>query len=328
MQDFGGWHGVGDMLNGSNLVYRFDRKGEFLDSIGKIGRAPGEYLGLSDFYSDPETDELYILSGQDVQLYRYHKNGRFIDQREVPDRTQSFIKLGPQFWFYEGYNNGKYPERLTQTDSALQVMGKYLPMETRTLEASIGPLLTQHRNEAYLFTALEPVIYRIIPGSAVPFLKFDFGKYNVPESYWETENAMQAFTDLSQKGFISIAGFMMNDDYIVTELNQQTGMEDSECYYLLGIKERHNGKWNWIRQRAEENKLIADNQPAPKVSNRPEWYAKKLKGFTQDGKLMIFLSGYELERLTAKDRQLIQNPEILENADPEMDMFLFLCSLK
>jgi len=43
---------------------------------------------------------------------------------------------------------------------------------------------------------------------------------------------------------------------------------------------------------------------------------------------MIFLSGYELERLTAKDRQLIQNPEILENADPEMDMFLFLCSLK
>ncbi len=100
-------------------------------------------------------------------------------------------------------------------------------METRTLEASIGPLLTQHRNEAYLFTALEPVIYRIIPGSAVPFLKFDFGKYNVPESYWETENAMQAFTDLSQKGFISIAGFMMNDDYIVTELNQQTGMEDS-----------------------------------------------------------------------------------------------------
>ena len=171
------------MLNGSNLVYRFDRKGEFLDSIGKIGRAPGEYLGLSDFYSDPETDELYILSGQDVQLYRYHKNGRFIDQREVPDRTQSFIKLGPQFWFYEGYNNGKYPERLTQTDSALQVMGKYLPMETRTLEASIGPLLTQHRNEAYLFTALEPVIYRIIPGSAVPFLKFDFGKYNVPESY-------------------------------------------------------------------------------------------------------------------------------------------------
>jgi len=102
---------------------------------------------LSDFYSDPETDELYILSGQDVQLYRYHKNGRFIDQREVPDRTQSFIKLGPQFWFYEGYNNGKYPERLTQTDSALQVMGKYLPMETRTLEASIGPLLTQHRNE-------------------------------------------------------------------------------------------------------------------------------------------------------------------------------------
>ena len=286
------------------------------------------YMGLSDFYSDPETDELYILSGQDVQLYRYHKNGRFIDQREVPDRTQSFIKLGPQFWFYEGYNNGKYPERLTQTDSALQVMGKYLPMETRTLEASIGPLLTQHRNEAYLFTALEPVIYRIIPGSAVPFLKFDFGKYNVPESYWETENAMQAFTDLSQKGFISIAGFMMNDDYIVTELNQQTGMEDSECYYLLGIKERHNGKWNWIRQRAEENKLIADNQPAPKVSNRPEWYAKKLKGFTQDGKLMIFLSGYELERLTAKDRQLIQNPEILENADPEMDMFLFLCSLK
>ncbi len=38
---------------------------------------------------------------------------------------------------------------------------------------------------------------------------------------------------------------------------------------------------------------------------------------------MIFLSGYELERLTAKDRQLIQNPEILENADPKWICFYF-----
>lgn len=38
---------VGDMLNGSNLVYRFDRKGEFLDSIGKIRKSTGRILGLS-----------------------------------------------------------------------------------------------------------------------------------------------------------------------------------------------------------------------------------------------------------------------------------------
>lgn len=97
------------------------------------------------------------------------------------------------------------------------------------------------------------MIYRIIPGSAVPFLKFDFGKYNVPESYWETENAMQAFTDLSQKGFISIAGFMMNDDYIVT--GTQSANRDGGFGVLLSYWASRNGitdKWNWIRQRAEE----------------------------------------------------------------------------
>ena len=54
----------------------------------------------------------------------------------------------------------------------------------------------------------------------------------------------------------------------------------------------------------------------------------RMKGFTQDGKLMVFLYAHELELLQSEDKVLIQNPELLENADPEMDMFILLCMMK
>lgn len=118
---------------------------------------------------------------------------------------------------------------------------------------------------------------------------------------------------------------MQNDDYILTEHTQQDALEN---YYICGVKERHRGKWNWSRQRVDEKGMIAAGPDSGKEADYPDWYARKLKGFTQDGKLMVFLLGYELVYLTPNDKQLIKNPELLENADPEMDMFIFLCTLK
>ncbi len=315
---------IGD-ISGSKLIYRFDRQGHFLNSIGKTGRASGEYLQLDDFYIDPDTDELYVLSNPDGRLCRYRKNGEFIDQRNIPDRTGSFTKLGTDFWLYEGFNNGKYPERLLRVDSSLQIVGKYLPSDTKSLEPGIGPVFVSAPDEAYLFNAFESVVYRIMPDTVVPYLQFDYGPYNIPESYWKSEDCMQAFMDLNQKGFIYISAFMQNDDYILTEHTQQDALEN---YYICGVKERHRGKWNWSRQRVDEKGMIAAGPDSGKEADYPDWYARKLKGFTQDGKLMVFLLGYELVYLTPNDKQLIKNPELLENADPEMDMFIFLCTLK
>lgn len=65
---------IGD-LQGTGLIYRFNRKGHFLDSIGKVGRAPGEYLYLNDFYISDTANQIYVKSFPDFRLYLYDKQG-------------------------------------------------------------------------------------------------------------------------------------------------------------------------------------------------------------------------------------------------------------
>lgn len=78
----------------------------------------------------------------------------------------------------------------------------------------------------------------------------------------------------------------------------------------------------------EAEALIVNGQQPPEMTSRPEWYAAKMRGFTQDGQLMVFVLTHELGKLTPEDKALISNPEILENMDPDIDMFVFLVQLK
>lgn len=89
-----------------------------------------------------------------------------------------------------------------------------------------------------------------------------------------------------------------------------------EIIYYCAVKNRLSGSWDWITQNT-----TAEGHHAP-------WSAGKMKGFTRDGKLMIFLYGHELEELDGNTKALITNPKEIERIDPEMDMFILLCDLK
>jgi hypothetical protein len=52
-------------------LLQFNRNGEFIKSIGSIGRGPGEYKSVIDFFIDQPDKKIYILSGRDVHIYNY-----------------------------------------------------------------------------------------------------------------------------------------------------------------------------------------------------------------------------------------------------------------
>lgn len=55
-------------LQGTRLIYKFNRQGHFLNSIGKTGRAPGEYQSLTDFYISDTANQVYIQSAPGFSL--------------------------------------------------------------------------------------------------------------------------------------------------------------------------------------------------------------------------------------------------------------------
>lgn len=86
---------------------------------------------------------------------------------------------------------------------------------------------------------------------------------------------------------------------------------------IYGLKNKASGQWQWMEYITTPEKPFI-----------PDWYPGRTQGFAQDGRLMCFFFGNEIEELTEEARKLITNPQELENIDPEMDMFVLLCRFK
>ena len=313
---------IGDR-QGIGQIYRFNRQGHFLNSIGKTGRAPGEYQNLTDFYISDTANQIYIQSSPDFRLYLYNKQGDFIQQRHNPINAKSLTKKGDNFWWYAGHDNTQQVERVLYADSSLNMIRKFLPLETKIISVTGDPAFTSWKDNRYLIITMDPFIYKIDGDSLQSIVHFDFGKHNITDSFWKSENWMEAFTRLNNNGFFSFRNFFINDDYSITAFTFQMGDTELQSSFVYAIKNLKTNRWDWVC-----HKVNSPHDQMPNLKESGLDCFSRMKGFTQDGKLMLFLYAHELELLKAEDKALIQNPELLENTDPEMDMFILLCTMK
>lgn len=68
--------------NGSN-VYRFDRSGKFLNTIGRVGNGPGEHGMLNSANYDRREKVLYLGTPGNI-IYKYALDGTFLGDFKVP----------------------------------------------------------------------------------------------------------------------------------------------------------------------------------------------------------------------------------------------------
>lgn len=302
---------IADLKN-SRKIYRFNEKGKLLDTIGQEGRGNQEYPHIRDFYVCEDQNDIYILSNPDIRLYQYDKAGNYKGMKLLADYAHSLTMTGNRLWFYSSYNNGYHPEQILSTDTNLTLTGKYLPLETKIFSMFEGRAFSDGYSQTYLKLPFQETVYQVTPDTILPVIRFDFGELNVPQSFWNSDDPIAGFNNLCNNGFIFLKNIHEGKNHILAELLSQKSQGDADVHYYCGIKNKQTNQWEWQR---------SDTQ-------NPEWYAGKMKGFTKDGHLIVYISAYELEKLSPADRQLITNPEALEHSDPEMDMFLFLCTLK
>ncbi|MEY8487833.1 6-bladed beta-propeller [uncultured Parabacteroides sp.] len=85
----------------SRKIFRFDRKGHFINSIGKIGQGPGEYVHL--FYMDilPEKEEVYLYTNMGMMIHGF--DGHFIEHINKTLPSDLFNTLEPRFFIYNNH---------------------------------------------------------------------------------------------------------------------------------------------------------------------------------------------------------------------------------
>lgn len=85
-----------------SLIYRFDLSGKFLNTIGKIGRGPEEYLSGSSFTLSPSSEIIYVKRNYMHDYISYNTAGVFRDNVDLmkPDYVWEFNCLSDSVYFY------------------------------------------------------------------------------------------------------------------------------------------------------------------------------------------------------------------------------------
>ena len=73
----------------TSYFFRFDKKGKFLNSIGKVGRGPGEYLSGSYFFLDPFLKKVYVKQNFIHDYLTFDYEGHFLGK--APFKKGYFI---------------------------------------------------------------------------------------------------------------------------------------------------------------------------------------------------------------------------------------------
>lgn len=123
-------------LSTGDNVLRFDRKGKFINSIGKKGPGPWEIVSLFDFFIDETKQEVHILEGTTQYLKNYNFNGSFknkirfeIAGSNIGGMNDSsiiytnFSECNDPMAFQSSLNNGKLTKQILPIRTTKNVTG-------------------------------------------------------------------------------------------------------------------------------------------------------------------------------------------------------------
>ncbi len=303
---------IADMGNAAR-IFRFDKYGNFLNTIGQRGRGPQEYLGLSDFSFD-NNDHVSIFSDLNQAVYNYSQDGQFANTSNLETRFLRAVKAGEdKYWLYWGFASVNGEWRLAHVDRNGKISRKELPGKYNVfmMDESTLPVSYKHNDDTiYVRESINPnnVIYLITDNGIRQQYSFNFGKYNVPQEYFEKKSPMEAGEFLFSKDFTIIRKFMENENYALLEAQIQKMTDGPETLLIYGLKNKKTDNWHWFDIKKQDDVMAGSPQC-----------------LTAGNKLLCLVKPAAIKK--HKDNPIITNPEIISGLNNSMNPVVMVCTL-
>ena len=179
----------------TNQVHLFDTNGKYVNSVGRVGRGPEEYLSLTDVVFDDNGD-ISIYSGDQAAIYTYASNGQFIQKVDAHHQYANFTRIDGFHYYFFGQGNGSHSHQLYITDEHGQALDSCLTA-SQAISMSMAPPFYNYKNAAYLCDPVTGYIYQCKNGKIDVAYNFDFGKYTVPDAFFDVKDPMESFNALT-----------------------------------------------------------------------------------------------------------------------------------
>jgi hypothetical protein len=176
----------------ANALFVYDRKGKFIQRIGRDGKGPGEHLRIEDFNINYDNKNIEILDIDLKKIMCFDFNGKFIKDIPIPIYGMSIINMGADSY-------GLYNVNIPQGDKRFNY---YLINNKSKIIQTAFPYSKKidHINKSIFFNfyriggqialnmPFNDTIYNVSKGSFERKYIFNFGKYTLPANHMTKVN--------------------------------------------------------------------------------------------------------------------------------------------
>jgi hypothetical protein len=263
-------------------ILRFDSRGNYLNSIGNVGRAINEYYTIQSF--QVIRDSVVVFS-YPQKLLVYDSQGLYLkSQTEKLFGEQSYL-IGNTIYTYYGYKRNR-PYRLAKITNG-NVEKKFLPTSKYVMTMSrTEPVFTPHEKGCFVLDSYSPIVYNLVDDGLEEYVSFDFGKYRISDDFYEYEDPVKGAESLLSSEFAYIHRFFENQLQKIVVVVIQS---EDKVQYVYGITGKEDCSWQWFQSPfAEDLKMVDDKC------------------------LYYVLDYYKLKEFSSAMRNKIMNKEIMD----------------
>lgn len=226
----------------SKALFVFNKSGNFLFKIKALGKGFGEFIHLNDFCI--YKNKIVLLDYKKVLFYNL--DGDFIEEKKIKWAAWNISVLDEQnvFLFDNSHvSKNKFCDyHIIKTDFSFNKNKGYLK-----------PIQKEHHSN-YRFQLFNDSLYITSPqcgdytlykyqdSKMIPYLKFDFGKYNIPKDKLNTEFSIEPSRE-ELKPYVKVRNFILGSK--LTYINySQNGTIFTGLYFLTNGKFVSGARFN------------------------------------------------------------------------------------
>lgn len=215
----------------------FDKEGNLLGKIDRVGRGPGEYLGLANFFFDPQTKvlKLFDISDEQAKITSYQLPGlEYLGadkwfMRML--RMDQLVAMGDGRFLFQAHRSDESEQdlRILTFDESNNVSGM---VDLGTVGSNeIAPTFycahfTNYKNPLVAFFGYNNRICRIEGDSLVDEFCFTFGPKGLPQSFADNQDRVTSYMIINSE----FEMYMQQDCAIQYDVPVKNGDVLSFCY--------------------------------------------------------------------------------------------------
>ena len=168
--------------NIAESVFIFDREGNWINTIHRKGRGPGEYVDFTDIEYDMNTQQICMLCGTKIMIF--DRDGAYLSSVNVAFVPEKISIVDDCFVISTIVRKlPKFTSDLIICDKNFKVVNQYFPRpkEWNSMSSRSGSPLSTFQSNIYYFPGNNTYVYNITKDSATAKYWYDFGNYNLIE---------------------------------------------------------------------------------------------------------------------------------------------------